>query len=340
MHAYIQLLRKASSKKWPALLLFFFVYFAVPAALAAGEPVGKVDTISGTVEIERQERVQPSMAGDPVYLQDRVHTRADSSAELLFLDNSRVKIAPNTVLEITEYLFNPDEKTRDGLFTMISGKARFLVQDLQAYKEKRFRVQTQTAVVGTRDTDFLVNVRPESEIDEECKESLVEAFCVENAVVMFNRDFPDKRVVLTANMLSKVCGRNLPALPRFATPRERQGLLKGVEQIGSKREVPGASDSVARSPDEAAGGTAGIEGGLPSGAIPSITEVSLSGETGTGLTGQPDGPDGFAGGVDAITGRGLIGGPGGIIVPPAGAKPPEARPLPQPPSPPSSDSSR
>ena len=81
-----------------------------------------------------------------------------ASVELGFLDNSHVKMAPDTVLEITEYLYKPQEKKRQSLLSMASGKARFLVQELQDFKQKRFQVQTQTAIVGTRDTEFIVSV--------------------------------------------------------------------------------------------------------------------------------------------------------------------------------------
>jgi hypothetical protein len=193
---------------------------------AADEAVGKVDALTGGVTFERAGQTQPASVGADVYLRDKWRTTADGSVEILFLDNSRVKLAGGTVLEITEYLYNPGEKKREGLLSMVSGKARFVVADLQDFKQKRFRVQTQTSVVGTRDTDFSVWV---------VSELLTKALCIENAIMLFNRNTPDKPILLTANMVSEVYGSNLPAIPRFATAAERKEFMKGLEEVSGGR---------------------------------------------------------------------------------------------------------
>ena len=216
------------------------VLFVVGAACAwAADPVGRADNLTGKVSVEREGRQDALRPGDPLYLKDRIRTGADSSAEIVLADESRVKLAANTTLEITEYLYNPNEQTRQGLLSMMSGKARFAVQDLQDFRDKRFRVQTQTAVVGSRDTDFVVSSQPDVLKDAACRDGLVEAFCLENSIVAFSREFPDKPVLLTANMLSQVCGRNMPTPPRFATAAERGRLVAGVESIGRLRPAPG-----------------------------------------------------------------------------------------------------
>jgi len=131
--------------------------------------------------------------------------------------------------------------------SVLVGKARFLVQDLQGYKEKRFRVQTQTAIVGTRDTDFVVGVVPEPPAGGICREPFVEAYCVENAIMMASRNQPDKPVILTSNMISQACGFEVPTPPRFATPAERARMTKGLEKIGSKTEIGPARPKAAAS---------------------------------------------------------------------------------------------
>jgi hypothetical protein len=147
-----------------------------------------------------------------------------------------VKLAENTSLEITEYLYVPAEKTREGLFSLISGKARFAVRDLEDFGDDRFRVQTETTVVESRGTDLIVEHQVEATKDSVCKGGLVQALCVENAIVVFNLDFADKPVQLTSNMISQICGRNLPTPPRFATVGERTSIVTGLEQSGSVSE--------------------------------------------------------------------------------------------------------
>ncbi len=241
MLTHIRLLKKSQFGKSVALfLLLCAVAWVGAASVSASEPVGKAGELKGSVFVEREGQTTAAKPGDPVFLRDKWQTKDNSSVEIVFLDESCVKMTSNTALEITEYLYSPSEKTRQGLLSMVSGKARFVVQDLQDYKEKRFRVQTQTAVVGTRDTDFIVRVRPESPRDNVCKEQLVEALCLENVIQAASRENPGKPAILTANMFSQVCGSNLPTPPRFATQAERAEMIRGVEEVSKGIKVPPA----------------------------------------------------------------------------------------------------
>jgi hypothetical protein len=156
-------------------------------------------------------------------------TGPESSAEIVFADNSRMKIASNTDLEITGYLYNPAEKIRQGLISLTSGKARFTVEDLQEFNDRRFRVQTRTAIVGSRDTDFIVAYDPELPRDEVCRDGLSAALCLENSIIVIGLEFPDKPALLTAKMISQVCGANFPTPPRFATPAELARIRAGLD---------------------------------------------------------------------------------------------------------------
>ncbi len=123
---------------------------------AAPEPAGRAEILTGTVTVERDGKPEALKAGDPVFVKDRIITGPESSAEIAFVDLSRMKLAANTDLEITGYLYDPGEKTRQGLISLTFGKARFAVRDFQEFRDKRFRVKTGTAFVGSRDTDFIV----------------------------------------------------------------------------------------------------------------------------------------------------------------------------------------
>ena len=217
-----------------ALCLFVLLMLLGAASpMWAAEPVGKADVVTGTVTVEREGKSEAVKMGDPLFLHDKLHTQTAGLVEIVFPDGSRVKLASETVLEITEYLYDPSEKKREGLLSMVSGKARFVVQDLQDFKDKRFRVQSQTAIVGTRDTDFIVKVTAEAgsdelyripEIDDVCKGPSTVAFCVQNAIMMSSPGggSGDMAVVLTPNMFSRTCGKTPPTQPVFVTLDQRR----------------------------------------------------------------------------------------------------------------------
>ncbi|MGA2403029.1 MAG: hypothetical protein ABSG91_15205 [Syntrophobacteraceae bacterium] len=119
--------------------------------------------------------------------------------------------------------------------SLTSGKVRFAVHDLQEFRDKRFRVKTRTAVVGSRDTNFIVAYDRELPGDGVRREGLATALCLENSIVVISFEFPDKPALLTANMISQVYGPNLPTPPRYATSAESARIRAGLDQIGNTK---------------------------------------------------------------------------------------------------------
>ncbi|MGD9975767.1 MAG: hypothetical protein AB7S77_22140, partial [Desulfatirhabdiaceae bacterium] len=216
-------------------VLFIGICLFGSLSLAATEPVGKITFLKGQVFVERNGQKNPGALNDPVYLKDRLQTEANSSAEIAFLDNSRIRMASGTLLEITEFLYQPGTETRQGLMSLLAGKARFLVQTLQNFKQKQFRVQTQTAVVGTRDTDFLVWVA-----------SLTEtyALCLENTISLINTVKPDQEAILSAFMYSVIQGENPPSPPAFIPQDQLTSVVQELQEIGNKKSLIGEPPSI------------------------------------------------------------------------------------------------
>jgi len=211
---------------------------AAPQLRAEPELAGRAEILTGTVTVERAGKQEALKTGDPVFIKDRILTGADSSAEIVLVDLSRMKLAADTGLEIAGYVYNPSEKIRHGLISLTAGKARFAVQDLQEFNDTRFRVQTGTAVAGSRDTGFIVAYDRELPRDEVCRQGLTTVLCLENSIIVFSPEFPGKPALLAANMMSQVCGPNLPTPPRFATAAELARILAGLDGIGNTKITP------------------------------------------------------------------------------------------------------
>ena len=141
------------------ILLIAWCWVVTPPAVAATEAVGKVASLKGSVRVEREGKSLQVKVGDAIHLQDKLQTGPDSRAEILFVDESRVRLAPDTTLEITEYLFDPDNKKRQSLLSLWSGKARFMVTKFADYVQKGFEVRTPEGTAGVRGTDFIIEVK-------------------------------------------------------------------------------------------------------------------------------------------------------------------------------------
>jgi len=215
-----------------ALLLAAFPAWAAP------EPAGRAGIITGTVSIERAAERRTLKAGDPVFVEDRIITGPESSAEIVFVDENRMKLAANTDLEITDYICDPSEKIRQGLVSLAYGKARFTVRGVHELPDERFRVATRTGLVVSGDSDFIVTYDRERPNDEVCRDGLMAALCLENFVIVMSLEFEGKPAVLTSNMISRVCGPSMPAPPRFATPAESAAIPAGLDRIANTRTTP------------------------------------------------------------------------------------------------------
>ena len=135
-----------------AAVLFGFA----SAGLAAD--AGEIKTASGTVHVERAGKKLPVKVGMPVQQSDTVVTGADGAAGIVFTDNSRLSIGPNTVLGIDKYAFDTtthagqfDASLKKGTLAVISGK-------MVKQAPESMRVRTPSSIMGVRGTEFVVKV--------------------------------------------------------------------------------------------------------------------------------------------------------------------------------------
>jgi hypothetical protein len=141
------------------LILLACFFLLSSSAFSADEAVGKVVNLVGVVHLERAGNTWEVQVGEEIHLHDLLKTDQDSRAEILFVDESRVRVAPSTDLEITEYLYKPEQKRRKSVLSLWAGKARFIVNKLVDFEQKEFEVQTPSGTAGVRGTDFVVEVK-------------------------------------------------------------------------------------------------------------------------------------------------------------------------------------
>ena len=225
MHVYIK--TKGHHKKYLLSLLILLTLFFLtpPSAISQTEAVGEVVRFVGIARVEREGRSWQVQVEEPIHLHDRLQTGAESRIEIVFLDNSRVRIAPNSTLEITEYLYQPEQKKRQSLLSIWSGKARFLVNDLVHFRQRDFVVHTQNAIVGTRGTDYIVTTMKKNPW-------VTEVSVLEGIVELCNRLEEKLRVEcveLTRLMVAQVLDVSSPSETReIETVPELEETLEGV----------------------------------------------------------------------------------------------------------------
>lgn len=125
-------------------------------AVLAATDVGRVKTAHGSVRIQRGAQPLGVIAGLRLQQGDVIITGADGSAGVVFADDSRLSVGPNTTLAIDKFVFDPtthrgtfQTSLRQGTLAAISGK-------LARQSPDAMSIRTPVAVMAVRGTRVLV----------------------------------------------------------------------------------------------------------------------------------------------------------------------------------------
>jgi hypothetical protein len=133
------------------------------SAVAAPERAGTVKSVRGEVKLQSGEAPpRDARPGDMVAKVDRVRTGADSGASVVMRDGTAIVVGPSSQMDMKDFKF--DATTQDGslLVSLLRGSLRMITGAIGKTHPEAVRVETPTAVIGIRGTDFIVdtNSRP------------------------------------------------------------------------------------------------------------------------------------------------------------------------------------
>lgn len=138
-------------------LLGVLLFLAGGSPLHAQNLAGKILFLQGEVQIIRGGSSFSARQNDPLYIGDRVRTGGDGLVKIILEDNSLLTLDRRSELEISEFLFQPQEKKRSGVFQMLRGRLKALMGRILNVQGS-IELRTPTAVAGVRGTYFLVEV--------------------------------------------------------------------------------------------------------------------------------------------------------------------------------------
>jgi len=118
---------------------------------------GVIKTVHGQVRIERGTGSLDAKVGDPVQEKDRIIVHA-GNVGISMNDETMLSLGSNSSIVIDRYTFNP--VTREGQVetSMLKGTLRFVTGLIGRLHPEAIKVQTPTATMGIRGTDFIVEV--------------------------------------------------------------------------------------------------------------------------------------------------------------------------------------
>lgn len=131
-----------------------------PQGAAAAVPemqAGVIKSAQGDVRVLGTEGAgRPARPGDRVSPIDRISTGPDSGASLVLRDGTTLVLGPESRLDLKQFHF--DATTQEGgiLVSLLRGSLRMITGLIGKTQPDAVRVETQTATIGIRGTDFIV----------------------------------------------------------------------------------------------------------------------------------------------------------------------------------------
>ncbi|MDB4335249.1 FecR family protein [bacterium] len=142
----------------PTNLLVAVLLIAIGNSYAA-EPIGGVIEQSGKAgSIVRLsgEELTANLQTDIVSF-DEVETE-NGRLKIQFVDETQVSLTEHTYMEIDEYVYDPDPSKSKMALNFVQGTARFATGGLGLVPKENIQIQTPTATIGIRGTDFTTTV--------------------------------------------------------------------------------------------------------------------------------------------------------------------------------------
>jgi hypothetical protein len=146
---------------WVIVTLLFLSLVSASAAYAMA--VGRFTMVEGKVEVLHHGKVPAAAAwqGDGVEPGDVIRTKSRSKAQIKFVDDSVVTLAPESRMAVADFNFDAATgQRRRAVLSFFKGVFHTVVSRVFRVEEPNFTMETHTAVLGVRGTELYTVLLP------------------------------------------------------------------------------------------------------------------------------------------------------------------------------------
>ncbi len=130
--------------------------FKATAVQAQAVDIGDVSELTGNAQVLRDKPYKAELDFN-IQQNDNVET-SNGRIAIKFLDDSTVKLTEHSQLTIDEYIYDPNPSNSKLALNFASGTARFITGQLGRIDKENITIQTPTANITIRGTDFTATV--------------------------------------------------------------------------------------------------------------------------------------------------------------------------------------
>jgi hypothetical protein len=139
-------------------LILLFVVILATVVNSSDESSASLRKNKGEVLIERDGNIIKAEDGAPVYPKDIVRTGADGSVGIIFQDNSRISLGPNSRLELKKFIFKPAQGQFSMVNKMTKGTASLISGKMTKLSPESVVLETPSSTIGTRGTTVNIKI--------------------------------------------------------------------------------------------------------------------------------------------------------------------------------------
>jgi|SRR3989339_168161 hypothetical protein len=133
-----------------ATAIFLLVFASFMAPMAGAEDVGSFTQVVKTVDHLKGGKppAQPAKVDGKVAIKDGVETHADSRAQMKFVDNTTMIVAPKSKVTIEDYMVDRKTGKTQAAMQVFQGLVRTVVPEQSG--NPNFLIKTTTSIMGIR----------------------------------------------------------------------------------------------------------------------------------------------------------------------------------------------
>jgi hypothetical protein len=150
------------TRKFLSIIFFMSVLLLILSLTAQAAPVGRFLMLEGQVDLLKHGKLPaaPAKITEPVEVGDVIRTKSRSRAQVLFMDDTILTLAPETRVAVADYFFDQPRGLRRALLRVFQGLAHTLVKRALELQQPDFLMQTHTAGLGVRGTEWYTLLLP------------------------------------------------------------------------------------------------------------------------------------------------------------------------------------
>ena len=140
--------------------------YAQTTAGESTEPIGRVESVDGTVEVVRTDGTRETLSeGDPIFQGDVLETSADGTIGIVFVDDTTFSLAENGRMTLDEFVYDPGGEEGTFKASLVQGVFSFVSGEVAKLGPESMTVSTPTATIGIRGTTVAGRAAAEGELN-------------------------------------------------------------------------------------------------------------------------------------------------------------------------------